>query len=521
MGNWQRHQARHQARHLVGIDVGTSAVKALAFNYDTGEVAAVATLPLPTYHPRRGWTEYDPAVVWQTVATCLGRLWDGVPAASVAGVAVASMGEAGVLLHDSGQPTYPIIAWHDPRTQPQMGWLEKRISPFEVFRITGQQWRPIFSIFKLLWLRENQPEAFGRARQWLCIADYVLWRLAGVRATDRTVASRTMLMDQASGTWSAPLLDVAQLDASLLPDVVPSGSIVGEVTPTAAEETGLPHGTPVCTGGHDHLCGALAAGVRRPGQILDSSGTAQSVLTLTPEWQPNRTLFDRGLTHYFFVLDGLYIIQGGLTMAGGTLRWLGDLLAGPGQEIDYPALMEAAADAPRGANGVAFLPYLGGKPAPQGDPAARGAIVGLTASTTRGDLARAALEGLAYYLREMVETFDDLLPARAAEITAIGGTNRPGLLPQIKADVTGRAVRVPSVPEAVALGAALLAGLGVGLFTTPDKALAGSSGSATTYTPEPAATEAYAAGYESYRTLDRHLRVARMADQPDPLTGDA
>lgn len=510
----------YPARHLVGIDVGTSTMKTLAFDYETGEVAAVVTAPLPSYQPRRDWTEYDPAVLWRTVSGCLRRLLNDVPAEWVAGVAVASMAEAGVLLDAKNQPVYPIIAWHDRRTEPQMGCLENRIAPFDVFRITGQQWRPIFSVFKLLWLRENQPAAFKRAEHWLCIADYVIWHLTGVHTTDRTLASRTMLLDQATGTWSARLLDVAQFDASLLPEIVPSGTAVGLVTREAAQETGLAAGTPVCTGGHDHLCGAFAAGISGPGQILDSSGTAQSVFTLTPEWHPSRTRFDSGMTHYHYVLDGLYIIQGGLTMAGGLLRWIGDLLAGPGEDIDYPTLMYAAQDAPAGANGVTCLPYLAGKPAPEVDPAARGAFVGLTVSTSRGDLVRAALEGLAYHLREIVEAFDDLLPTRADEITAIGGTNRPGLLPQIKADVTGRAVRVLSVPQAVALGAALLAGLGAGIFATPGEALARSPRSAETYTPNPELKALYAAGYEHYRALYRHERMARTSDRRDTLIGD-
>jgi xylulokinase len=497
---------------LVGIDLGTSAVKALAFDYDTGRVAAIASEPLPSYRPRRDWVKHDPAILWQTVATCLHRLWDAIAAESVAGVAVASMGEAGVLLDGNDRPVYPIIAWHDPRTVPQMDWLARQIAPWEVFRITGQQWRPIYSVFKLLWLRENEPAAFRTGERWLCIADYIMWRLAGVHVTDRTVGSRTMLLDQARGRWSASLLDIAQLDGNLLPEVVLSGTRVGHVTPDAAQETGLRAGTPVCTGGHDHLCGAFAAGILGPGQILDSSGTAQSVLTLTPEWHPTRTLFDSGLTYYRYVLDGLFILQGGLTMAGGMLRWLGDLLAAT-EEADYQALLEAAAAAPAGANGVTCLPYLRGKPAPTVDSGARGAVLGLTATTTRGDVARATLEGLAYHLRELVEAFDALLGTRADEITAIGGTNQPGLLPQIKADVTGRAVRVPSVPEAVALGAALLAGLGVGVFATAQEAAARSPRRAQTHLPDAALAELYAAGYDCYRALYRQLRIARSSGQ--------
>lgn len=490
---------------LLGIDVGTSAVKALVFDATSGQVVAQASQPLPAYHPRPEWTEFDPQELWETVCRCLQRLWREVAPESVVALGVASMAEAGVLLDGSGHPVYPIIAWHDPRTEPQAAWLAEQIGPFEIYRITGQRLRYIFSLPKLLWLREHEPLRFQSGRHWLCVEDYVIWRSTGTLATDRTIASRTLAFDQASGTWSSRMLEVAELDVGRFPPVFPSGTEVGRVTPQAADETGLAIDTPVCTGGHDHLCGAFAAGVITPGQVLDSSGTAQAILTLTPEWNPSRALFESGFTHYHYVIDGHYIVQGGLSMAGGVLHWLARLLGGDRPVPDYERWLAAAATVPPGANGVLCLPFLLGKPGPGMDPAMRGVFLGLTPATTAEEFVRAALEGLAYYLREVVEAFKTLLGELAEEIIAIGGTTREGLLPQIKADVTGCRVRVPNIAEATALGAALLAGLGVEVFANPAEAVSAAQATSTEFEPNPQTKAVYEQGYALYREACRRL----------------
>jgi len=498
---------------LLGIDVGTSAVKALVFDAASGQVVAQASRPLPAHHPRPEWTEFDPQALWDTVCRCLQRLWREVAPESVVALGVASMAEAGVLLDGSGHPVYPIIAWHDPRTEPQVAWLAERIDPFEIYQITGQRLRYIFSLLKLLWLREHEPRRFQTARHWLCVQDYVIWRLTGELATDRTIASRTLAFDQAHGTWSQRMLEIAGLDPKLFPPVFPSGTEVGRVTPRAANETGLVIGTPVCTGGHDHLCGAFAVGVIAPGQVLDSSGTAQAILTLTPAWNPSRALFESGFTHYHYVIDGHYIVQGGLSMAGGVLHWLVRLLGGAPSVPDYERWLKAAERVPAGANGVLCLPFLLGKPGPGMDPVMRGVFLGLTPATTAEELVRAALEGLAYYLREVVEAFEALLGELADEIVAIGGTTREGLLPQIKADVTGRRVRVPDIAEATALGAALLAGLGVEVFATPAEAVGAVQATSTEFEPHPRTKAVYEQGYALYREAGRRLAgVHRRAE---------
>lgn len=490
---------------LLGIDVGTSSVKTLVFDSASGQVLAATSHPSPVYHPRPEWAEFDPDELWEAVCQCVGQLWRRVPAESIDALAVASMAEAGVLLDSEHRPVYPIIAWHDPRTRAQAAWLEQQIDPFDVFQITGQQQRHILSVNKLLWLRENERERFEAGEHWSCVADYVIGRLAGEYVTDWTLASRTQLFDQATRYWSQQMLDVAGLDADLFPPAFPSGTEVGQVTNQAADETGLANGTIVCTGGHDHLCGAFAVGVLDFGQILDSSGTAQSVLTITSEWNPTRDLFESGFTHYRYVVDGRYIVQGGLPMAGGTLQWLAGLLSGGAETPDFDRLVAAAERAPAGANGVVCLPYLRGKSAPEVDPSARGAFVGLTAATTAGDLVRAALESLAYHLRELVEAMDSSLGSLEDEIIAIGGTNRGGILPQIKADVTGCRMRVPEIPEAVALGAALLAGLGVGAFETPADALASVQAGSAIYEPGLQVKRVYDRCYRYYREVYRRL----------------
>jgi xylulokinase len=402
------------------------------------------------------------------VAASVRAALDQAPAARpIAGLAVASMGEAGVLLDEAGAALYPIAAYYDPRSTPYVEWWRERIAPAALHAISGQVLRPVFGAMKLLWLRDTRPELFARARRWLSVADYLIRRLAGVDATDRSLASRTMLLDQRTHDWSGELLGLAGLSVDLLPPVFPSGTVVGSVTEAAAAQTGLPASTPVATGGHDHLCGGLAAGVVAPGQALVSLGTAASLVAPSAEFHGGGAVFAQGLSCYCYVAAERYVVQGGLSAAGAALAWLARLLRGDARPEDYAALDQAALESPPGARGLVCLPHLRGSGTPERDSASRAAFVGLREAHGPGDMWRALIESLACWARQNLAAIEAATGQPIERLTLIGGSARGVLLPQALAEIAGCAVALPEIAEASALGAALLAGRAVGVPAPP------------------------------------------------------
>ncbi|MFL5800892.1 MAG: L-fuculokinase [Roseiflexaceae bacterium] len=449
--------------YLLGLDAGTTSIKAWLYDAASGVPLAGAARPTPISSPRTGWAEHDPAALWRAAAESIRETLEHAPGARpIAGMAAASMGEAGVPLDEHGDPLYPFVAYYDQRSEPYVDWWRARISPEALHAISGQVLRPVFGAMKLMWLRDAHPDLFARTRRWLSVGDYLIWRLAGVAATDRTLASRTMLLDQRTCDWSAELLPIAGIPAGLLPPVYPSGTVVGGVSAAAAAETGLPVGTPVATGGHDHLCGGIAAGVAAPSDALVSLGTAAALLAPSAMFHGGGAVFSQGLSCYCYVSDG-YVVQGGLSAAGAALAWLARLLRGGTRPEDYATLERAAAESPPGARGLVCLPHLRGSGTPERDSAARAAFVGLREQHGPGDMWRALVEGLACWARRNLEATEAAIGLPITRLTLIGGAARGAILPQALADISGRAVALPEIGEASARGAALLAGRAVGI----------------------------------------------------------
>ena len=324
---------------LLGLDIGTTTIKAAAYDPDAGRVIALAARPTPTDHPAPGRSEHDPEALWQAVCACLrevaGLAWSETGrsrAGAVAGLAIASLAEAGVLLDAVGRPLCPIIAWYDRRSEPQAEWLERQISEIELHAITGQRAGASFGVSKWLWIREHWPEAASRMATWLPVPNYILWRLTGERSIDLSQASRMLALDQQRRDWSDRILDVVGLRRDQLPQPKPGGTVIGAVIAAAAAESGLPVGTPCVLGGHDHLCAAYAAGAYRPGVVADSSGTAQAVLTVVPGFASTPKMAAAGYACYAHVLADQYILKAGLKAAGGAVEWLARQLAGPAAE---------------------------------------------------------------------------------------------------------------------------------------------------------------------------------------------
>jgi xylulokinase len=500
---------------LVGIDLGTSHIKAIAFTL-TGQIAAQASAPTPTVYPQPGWAHHDPAALWTQTAAALRDVTAPIDnPARIAAVAVASVGEAGVPLDATGAPTHDAIAWFDTRTQEQAEQLRQRLGAEAIFRRTGMSLQPIFTLCKILWIQQHAPDAYARTVTWLNAADYLTFRLCGVAASEYSLASRTLMLDIHGLRWEKALVQEAGIDPALLPPLLPSGTKLGTVLPAVAAETGLPAHAVITTGGHDHVCGALALGVTRPGAVLDSLGTAEAIFLATNEVLQDAAVGARGYAQGVHVSGGYYVL-GGLYTSSACIEWFRETQA---NALDYAELECEGSAIPPGSLGVHFLPHLRTANPGYDDPRSRAVFAGVTFDAKRGALYRAVLEGLAYEARYSLDSLLPYLPGTHVEhVVATGGGTRNQLLMRIKASVYNRPLRVVSIDEATALGAAMLAGLGAGVYTDVAGAVRSIRYTTTVVEPEPATADFYARSFEQvYRALypsvrDLHHAIGRLGD---------
>ncbi|MBV9491565.1 MAG: hypothetical protein JO069_17885 [Verrucomicrobia bacterium] len=459
-----------QAPVLLGLDVGTTNVKCLAIDA-AGHLLATASSPTPITHPRVGWTDFPPEEIWDAAAGVIQRVLRtlGPPQREAAGIAVTGVAESLVPLDKNGRAAAPAMAWFDLRTGTEFDWIRQRIGHERLFQITGLNPDPMYGACKMLWLRNDAPETFARARCWLNLAEYVAFRLCGEAATDPSLACRTSLYNLAEGKWDNALLEELDLDPAVLPPIRPSGAPLGRVTAAAQRATSLPPSTVVSVGLHDHLGGAFATNSLRPGVLLDSMGTSESLIAILDRPNFAREVSECALPQgAIWVDEPRFYLTGGLFTAGACIEWFRREFA---PDKDVSELVKEATGA--FVDVPLFLPHLVRSFTPHPDTEAAAAFVGIKSGTTRGALFRGLLQGLAFEARLVADTMQQIGRAPAfEEFVALGGIQQNALLAQIKADVFGRPVKIHPLREAVGYGAALLAGIGCGVFRDAAAALA-------------------------------------------------
>jgi xylulokinase len=488
---------------LLGLDVGTAGCKAVLFDED-GEVLASAGREYPVDLPRPGWAEQDIDHVWGlAIDSMRGAIAaGGMP--DVAAIGLSVHGEAVTPLDEVGRPLRPTILGMDTRTDAQNAWLRDRLGGQALFERTGMPIHTINTLPKLLWIREHEPAVWARATRFALVEDLFIGRMTGQWVVSRCLASRTQLADLATGDWDPALLGEIGLEPQRLSTVRPSGTAVGELAADLTAVLGLGRPPLVVTGGHDQACGALGVGLTEPGVASVSTGTAEVVEVALASPLVSRELYEGSISVYHHVVPGLYLAMT-LNHSGGlALRWFRDGFCEPqvvrAAETGLDAYDLILADASHEPGTILVLPHFAGSGTPTLDTASRAAILGLTFSTSRRDIAKAILEGLTHELRINLE----LLRAggvRIDALRAIGGGARSRLWLQLKADITGIPVTRPRVTEAAALGAALMAGWGAGLFDSPATAAARCLRLAETYEPDVARAAAYDRQHELYREL--------------------
>lgn len=455
------------APYLLGIDIGTTGAKSILFDAETAEVRSTATCEYPSHTPHALWSEQDPEDWWSATTQSVRSVLREIKPDQVAGIGLTGQMHGLVLLDASGRVIRPCIMWNDQRTGAQCAAITRQIGPRQLLDWIANPVLPGFTAAKIPWVRENEPQAYSRIAAILLPKDYVRYRLTGEFVTDVSDASGTALFDVRQRQWSKEMLAALEIPSQWLPRSLESTEISARVSSAAASETGLLGGTPVVAGAGDQAAQAVGAGIIQPGILSATLGTSGVVFAAADRFAAE----PEGRLHTFcHAVPGQWHWMGVMLSAAGSLRWFRDNLAETEVKraaekgvSPYDLLTEEAAHAPAGSEGLIFLPYLSGERTPHGDPDARGVYFGLTLRHTKAHLIRALLEGVAYGLRDSLELMRGV-GLDPAQVRVSGGGARSELWRQILADVFGAEIALVNVPEGAAFGAALLAGVGVGVF---------------------------------------------------------
>ena len=486
------------AAYLLGIDIGTSSCKAALFRED-GTVAASGSCDYPVSYPKKGWSEQNPEDWWQGVCRAVSGMLDGsgINPSEIAGIGTDGQSWSAVALGREGTPLCPTPIWTDTRSAEICRRVTEKIPEGELFSLCGNPVSPCYTWPKILWYRENRPEIFTRTEKILQSNSYIVYRLTGAVSQDLSQGYGLACFDMRNGRWDREMQKRLGIPEGMLPEIVPCHRVVGRVTREAAALTGLKEGTPVVAGGLDAACGTLGAGVVSPGQTQEQGGQAGGMSICI-----DRYAADPRLILGYHVVPGRWLLQGGTTGGGGALKWLRETVC---PELSFEEMSALAEKEPACSGGVTFLPYMAGERSPIWNPDACGVFFGLNFGTTRGQMIRACMEGVAYALRHNLETAE-AAGARAGTLRAMGGSANSRVWTQIKADVTGCAIEVPGSDTATTLGAAMLAGVGTGVWQNFEEAAEQTVRIRKAYDPDPGNRAVYDRGYETYRQLYEHLK---------------
>ena len=458
--------------YLLGIDVGTGGTRALVIDAGGRTVASATEDHRAFASPQIGWAEQDPSDWWRACGVAVRKaLGQGqLRGDQIACVGLSGQMHGAVLLDEQSCVVRPALIWCDVRTEKQCRELNAQIGNETLIQLTCNPALTNFTLTKCLWVRENEPENWSRVRSLMLPKDYVRFELTGERATDVADASGTLLLDVSNRRWSNKMLELVQMDKSLLPNLYESPEICGQISAGGAAATGLQCGTPVVAGAGDQAAGAIGMGIVSPGIVNATIGTSGVVLAATD----GPALDFAGRVHTFcHAAPGRWMVMGVTQAAGLSLRWFRDQFgARNGHSESYESLTAEAVNAPPGCDGLLWAPYLMGERTPYLDPTARAMLVGLTASHTRAHVIRAIMEGVAFSLRDTFTIFHEMkVPVKSVRLG--GGGARSALWRQIQADTYGHQVETVEVEEGAAYGAAILAGVGAKAWPSVEVACKG------------------------------------------------
>lgn len=460
-------------KYILAHDFGTSGNKATLYNTD-GKLVKSCVATYPTHYFHQNWAEQNPNQWWDAVCQSSRMLLDGVDKSQIAAVSFSGQMMGCLCLDRNGTPLRDSILYCDQRSVEQNRQLLERVDPLAFYKTTGHRASPVYTLQKLMWVRDHEPEIYRATYKVLNAKDYIAYRLTGNMVTDYSDAGGTELFDILNLKWSDTIADAAGIDLEKMPEAKPSTFVCGEVTRQAAEETGIPAGTPVVIGAGDGCAAGVGAGSVSPGLSYTCIGSSAWVATTT-----ETPIFDPQMrtTTFVHAVPGMYHPCGAMQAGGTCYNWakneLCQLEMQQAQQeggSPYTRMNSLAEQSDVGANGLLFLPYLMGERSPWWNPEAKGVLLGLKLTNTRGDMLRAIMEGVSLNLRTILDVYREHIDIQ--EMAFVGGGAKGQIWRQILADVYNMEIRKPvNIEECTSMGAAIIGGVGVGLFSGFQEAL--------------------------------------------------
>jgi xylulokinase len=497
--------------HLLGIDIGTSGTKTLICD-DSGHVLATAMAEHPIASPKPGWSEQNPIDWWNSTCAATKAVLKKakVKADQISGIGLSGQMHGSVFLGDGEKPLRPALLWNDQRTAEQCREIESKAGGREaLIELVANPALTGFTAPKILWVRQHEPKVYEKTKHILLPKDYIRYRMTGEYATEVSDASGMLLLDVVNRKWSDRLLDLLQIDKSLLARLYESPEITGTLSRKAAGELGLVEGIPVVGGGGDQAAGAVGNGIVASGIVSATLGTSGVVFAHADE--PTRD--PKGRVHTMcHAVPGKWCVFGCMLSAGGSFQWFRNQFASDEiarakkAKVDpYELLVASAKEAPLGSEGLFFLPYLTGERCPHPDPCARGGWIGLTSRTTRPMMIRSLLEGVTFGMRDALEIMQQMNVA-ITQVRASGGGARSEFWQQLQADIYNQPIVITNATEGPAYGVALLAGVGTGVWKSVEEACKKSIKQVKQIKPNKKRAEQYQRYFETFDKLYDDLK---------------
>ena len=483
--------------YLLGVDLGTTGCKSILFNQNA-EIISEAYIEYPLIRTEKGWIEQDADLWWRLVKDVVREaiLNSGVDSKGIIALSISSQGISFVPVDKDGKTLCNAISWLDMRADKQKVFMEENIGTEEIFKRTGKRLNAAYSLPKIMWIKENLPEIYNKTWKMLMGLDFLTYRLTGIAVTDHSMAGGTMAYNIIHKNWDDKILEKCGIDKAMLPELAYVGHAVGKMLPEAAEEMGLSTGTLVVLGAQDQKCAAMGAGIKK-GVCTVSLGTASAISSISTE--PS---FDSEMRIPCFTLDEeRWILEAVIGTAGVSLKWMKNSLF---KEKSYPEIDKAVGSVSPGSGGIFFYPHLEGATSPYWKPEARGFIYGLSISTSSDELLRALYEGIAYQIRANIEVMEQFSP-KIEEIRVFGGGSKSDVWCGIIADITGIPVSVLYTSETANLGAAVIAGIGCGIYKDYDNVLSRIKLVEKTYTPDKSNMKTYSEYYGRYCRIQKKI----------------
>lgn len=497
-------------KYLIGVDLGTSGTKTVLFD-QAGTVISSATAEYPLYQPENGWAEQAPEDWWDAAVTTIGSVVreSGIDAKEIAGVGLSGQMHGLVMLDEAGAVLRKAILWCDGRTGEECAEITRRVGAARLIEITANPALTGFTAGKILWVRKHEPQLFAKCKKILLPKDYLRYRLTGVFATEVSDASGMNLLDVPNRCWSDEVLEKLELDKALFADVYESCDVTGHITEEIAALTGLAVGTPVVGGAGDNAAAAVGTGVVEEGKAFTTIGTSGVVFAHSD----SVTIDPTGRVHTFCAaVPGAWTVMSCTLAAGLSLKWfrdhffLSEMETAVGMDVDPYYIMDKQAEKiPIGANRLLYLPYLMGERSPILDENSRGVFFGLSAIHTKYDMLRAVMEGVVYSQRACLDVLRGM-GISFSQMLACGGGGSSALWRQMLADVYHCPVTTVVSKEGPALGAAILAGVGAGVYASVPEACRAVVKTNQAQHPNENASNAYEPYYELYRSLYPSLK---------------